>query len=306
MLRETLEVQKNDTVEDDNKVEDGTELVGKTNKRIADNPTPPEKSKKLTDKDLTENSELLNKLFNNNDLSEEFKKELLVVFEMAVDKKVKEIDETLRKEFAEVLKEKVQEIQETTEEKITAFMKETETNLDSYLDHVIKEWYTENKVPLNSSIKVSVAESLIKNLKEVLSEHNIEVEDSKVDIVADLEKSVANAEKKYDKLFAEMKKIEEANLELQKKILFKEAVEDLTISQTEKLSSLLEGLEINSIDKYKEKIDILKEKYLNETTTNKRIDSGSDLEELNESNDNVIQIDETVSNYLKAIDKLMK
>jgi hypothetical protein len=77
---------------------------------------------------------------------------------------------------------------------------------------------------------------------------------------------------------------------------------DLADTQVEKLASLTEGIEFDSVDQYKEKVQILKESYFNGKTESKS------NEVLNESVSTSAPMvnDDMMSHYVSAISKHLK
>ena len=72
-------------------------------------------------------------LLSGEELSEEFKEKAKVIFEAALNSKVKEIQETLEIQYEEKLEEKVEEVKSSLTERV-----------DSYLEYVSEEWMVEN------------------------------------------------------------------------------------------------------------------------------------------------------------------
>lgn len=205
-------------------------------------------------------------IFKGLDLSEEFTTRATLVFEAAVNAasnaKANEITEALEAEFEVKLTESVNEAMEQIVE-----------NLDSYLDYVVSEWMEENTVAIEAGIKVEMAESLMAGLKDLFSEHNIEVSEETVDVVSGLEEELSAMEAKANAVINE-------NIELAKKItalnadrVFNEVSEGLTVSQKERLRTLSEKLDASDISGYKTDLSTLKESFFKkkvaivETTT---------------------------------------
>jgi len=129
------------------------------------------KAEKITAEDLkldisTDASALFEKA--DVDLSEEFKKDAMVIFEAAVATRVVDlvngkIDE-LNEDFNVALEEEKAEIDKKLSEKI-----------DDYLTYVSEEWMKENELAVERGIRAELAENFIGGLRDLFKEHYIEV-----------------------------------------------------------------------------------------------------------------------------------
>lgn len=199
-------------------------------------------------------AESFDAIFEGMDITEEFKGKLSLVFEAAVNEaataKAAEITEALEAQFAQEL-----------EESISEAMEEVVENLDNYLDYIVAEWMTENTVAIESGIKVQMAESLMDGLKELFYEHNVDINDETVDIVADLEEEIASLKEEVNKAI-------NANIELSEELsvittenIFNELSEDLTTSQKERFRVLSEKLDSSDLNEYATDLSTLKESF---------------------------------------------
>ena len=205
-------------------------------------------------------SESFDAIFEGMDITEEFKGKLSLVFEAAVNEaataKAAEITEALEAQFAQEL-----------EESISEAMEEVVENLDNYLDYIVAEWMTENTVAIESGIKVQMAESLMDGLKELFYEHNVDIDDETVDIVADLEEEIASLKEEVNKAI-------NANIELSEELsvittenIFNELSEDLTTSQKERFRVLSEKLDSSDLNEYATDLSTLKESFFKSKDT---------------------------------------
>lgn len=208
----------------------------------------------VIEEEVIEVEESIASMFEGMDLSEDFKSKVTLVFEAAVNEatksRVEEATVALEEEFETKLTESVNEAMEGIVE-----------NLDSYLDYVVNEWIEENRVAIESGIKVEMAESLMDGLKGLFAEHNIDIDDEKVDVVAGLEEQVEDLQAKTNEAINE-------NIELAKEIsalkaekVFEEISEGLTVSQKERLKVLSEKLENDDLEAYASDLGTLKESF---------------------------------------------
>ena len=205
-------------------------------------------------------AESFNAMFEGMDITEEFKGKLSLVFEAAVNEaataKAAEITEALEAQFAQEL-----------EESISEAMEEVVENLDNYLDYIVAEWMTENTVAIESGIKVQMAESLMDGLKELFYEHNVDIDDETVDIVADLEEEIASLKEEVNKAINLNIELSEELSVVTTEMIFNELSEDLTTSQKERFRVLSEKLDSSDLNEYATDLSTLKESFFKSKDT---------------------------------------
>ena len=177
-------------------------------------------------------------------------------------------------------------------------------NLDSYLDYVVEEWMKENELAIETGVKVEMAESLMNGLKGLFEEHNIDVSEETVDIVAALEEEVEELKTTANESINENVELHKQISALKAEKVFDEMTEDLTITQRERLKVLSEKLNVSDISEYKTDLNTLKESFFTakkvvaeevqeeqeiiteETATKKRVSEYSSINALVESLNN--------------------
>jgi hypothetical protein len=210
-------------------------------------------------------------LFEGLDLSEDFKAKAELVFEAAVNEaasaKAMEIAESievdLKEQFETALNESLEEIVE---------------NLDSYLDYVVKEWMSENEVAIESGIKVEMAESFMTGLKELFYEHNVEIDEETIDVVAELEEEVAAAKEAANRAINESIAISEELQTLRAEKVFSTMTEGLSQTQAERFRVLSEKLDASDLDSYESDLATIKESFFKkktESVTSKDLDEAA-------------------------------
>ena len=201
------------------------------------------------------------------DLSEEFKDKAATIFETAVKTRIKEQTKILEAQYEEKLKSEKETIKEAMTEKV-----------DSYLNYVVEEWMKENELAVERGIRTEIAEDFITGLKDLFKEHYIDVPEEKYNVLDDL----TNQNKKLeDKLNEQIEK----NVELSKKVsdadratIVAEISDDLADTETEKFEKMAENVEYESADKFREKLETIKESYfpkskIEETASKDEVDS---------------------------------
>lgn len=232
------------------------------------------------------------------DLSEDFKAKASTLFEAAVQNRV--VLEVARLE---------EEFETQLEEKITESVDELHQQVEQYMDYVVEQWMQENEVAVESNFRVQATESFIDGLKNLFAESYVEVPEEKVDLIADLQQSVAELEESLESVQAENLKLNAMISEASVEAAFEEVSEDLVETQVEKLRSLAEGIEYADAEEYAEKLKIIKEQYFTESKQENEGHTGLIDEEVSVgSNDESEEgeakvIPEEMKHYFQAISR---
>lgn len=229
-------------------------------------------------------------LFAGEELSEEFKNSAKAIFEAAVLAKVAEEKTALDEEYATKLQEETAKINENLVAKV-----------DEYLEYVVGEWMEENKIAIETGIRAEIAEDFMLGLKNLFTEHYIDIPDEKVDMVEELSNKVDTLEKELDKVVTEKTNLNIQISGYQKEQIVSEVSEGLSEVQIAKLKSLAEGIEFVSEQDYKEKLELTKKKYFEEETADTTASSVSDdVGSLDESYSPIM------SRYVQGISRTLK
>jgi len=205
------------------------------------------------------------------ELSEEFKTKASTIFEAAVHQKVMEIA-TVK------IDELEKEYQTNLQEEIVSFRDELTEKVDGYLNYVVEEWMKENEIALDSSLKSELTEEFIGGLKNLFTEHYIEVPDEKVDIVESLYDKVEELEGKLNSQIDDNVQVTSELNEYRKDKILEEVCEDLADTQSEKMKSLVEGVSYeDDKDDFENKVKTIKESYFpNQTKQDENVEQESD------------------------------
>jgi outer membrane protein OmpA-like peptidoglycan-associated protein len=192
----------------------------------------------------------VNALLGGEELSEEFREKAKVIFEAALNSKVKEIQEALEAQYAEKLAEEKEGLKDTLTERV-----------DAYLEYVCEEWMKENELAVEAGLKTEMTESFLEGMKGLFEEHYVTIPEDKYDV---LESMVEKLDEMETKLNEQIDK----NIDLNKRLaestadsILDQISEGLATTQKEKLASLAESVEFESEDEYREKLETLKESY---------------------------------------------
>lgn len=202
------------------------------------------------------------------ELSESFKEKATLLYKTSIESKYNELKESLEEDYEEKLVENVQSIEEDLMNKV-----------DKFLDYVVEEWMNENKIAVETGIRTEVAESFITSLKNVFTEHYVDVPEGKEDLVETLQTESTENKSKLDESIAKNIELSNEVKSLKKEKAISEMSEGLTVSQTEKLNSLLESVDFD--DEFNNKAKIIKESHFakNETTDSAQEETPSSLTE---------------------------
>ena len=230
----------------------------------------------------------VNALLGGEELSEEFREKAKVVFEAALNSKVKEIQETLETQYATQLEEAKEELKTSLVERV-----------DSYLEYVCEEWMTENELAVEHGIKSEMTESFLSGMKNLFEEHYVTIPEDKYDV---LESMVEKLDEMETKLNEQIDK----NIGLNKRLAESSAQDVLTQvssglaeTQKEKLASLAESGEFESEEEYREKLETLKESYFSRTAPAAKTQSTQTLSEGVDSTN--AEVSSTMETYLRSL-----
>ena len=225
-----------------------------------------EKNKKTTDmkpSSAAATAEHMDALFGGEDLSEDFRNKATTIFTAALNEREEVLRNELQENFDTALAEETARITGELSEK-----------LDDYLNYVIKEWMEENQIAIEHGLKNEISESFIADLKNLFENHNIEVPEDKFDALAEANEKIETLETKLNEQLEANVALTKNNSDLECVKVFNEMTNDLIDTDTEKLRSLAEGIEFDSIEQYTDKLGVLKESYFNNP-----VESTTDTEE---------------------------
>ena len=198
----------------------------------------------------------VNALLGGEELSEEFKEKAKVIFEAALNSKVKEIQETLEVQYEAKLEEEKAELKVALQDRV-----------DSYLEYVAEEWMVENTLAIEHGLKTEMTESFLSGMKGLFEEHYVTIPEEKYDVLESMVEKLDDMETKLNEQI-------DKNIGLNKRLgesvasgILESVSEGLAATQKEKLASLAESVEFESETAYREKLEVLKESYFSRTAT---------------------------------------
>ena len=230
----------------------------------------------------------VNALLGGEELSEEFREKAKVVFEAALNSKVKEIQETLETQYAAQLDEAREELKTSLQERV-----------DAYLEYVCEEWMTENELAVEHGIKSEMTESFLSGMKELFEEHYVTIPEDKYDVLESMVEKLDDMETKLneqiDKNIGLSRRLAESNAQ----DVLNQVSSGLAETQKEKLASLAESVEFESEEEYREKLETLKESYFSRSTPAAKATSTQTLSEGVDST--TAATSSTMETYLRSL-----
>ena len=200
-----------------------------------------------TEYDFTED---VNALVAGEELSEEFRVKAATIFEAAVTSKVNAEVAALTEAFESTLAEEVEKVQTELAEKV-----------DDYLTYAAESWMKENALQIEHGIKTEMAESFFNGLKGLFLEHNFSVPEEKFNLLDGMAGEIDEMETKLNEQI-------DTNIALNKRIgefvkmeIVNECAAGLAETQKEKLASLAEGVEFETEEDFRNKVETIKESY---------------------------------------------
>ena len=201
------------------------------------------------------------------DLSEEFKDKAAMIFETAVKTRIQEQTKILEARYEEKLSVETETVKEAMVEKV-----------DSYLNYVVEEWMKENELAVERGIRTEIAEDFITGLKDLFKEHYIDVPEEKYNVLDDLTNQTKKLEEKLNDEISKNVDLTKQVSESAKAKAIDEVSTDLADTEKEKFEKMAENVEYDSADKFREKLETIKESYfpkskIDETASKDEVDS---------------------------------
>ena len=241
---EEAEAEEEEVIAEDEAVDETAEVVAE---------------EEVTEEEVTELPEItdevdidddVNALLGGQELSEEFREKAKTIFEAALKSKVTELREAMEAHYEAKLVEEVEGMKGELVERV-----------DSYLEYVADEWIQENALQVERGLRTEMTESFLEGMRGLFEEHYVTIPEDKYDVVE-------NMVDKLDEMESKLNEQIEKNIAITKSLseatggnILSDVSEGLTTSQKEKLASLAEGVEFESEESYKEKLETLKESY---------------------------------------------
>jgi len=192
----------------------------------------------------------VNALIAGEELSEEFKEKTRTIFEAAVKSKLAEETKKIEEAFEARLSEQVETVKSELAEK-----------MDKFLTYVAEEWKKENEIELHNGIKLEMAESFMSGMKALFEENNVQLPEDKYDVLEEMTSKLDEMEEKLNEQIETNMSLNGTIKTFVKESVVAEVSKGLAQTQAEKLASLAEGVEFESEESFKSKLETIKENY---------------------------------------------
>ena len=189
------------------------------------------------------------------DLSEEFRTKASSIFEAAVIARVNNEMEKVTSKLEEQTAHQLVEFKEALIEKV-----------DGYLNYVVEQYMEENKLAVESGLRTEIAEDFIQGMKTLFKEHFIEVPEEKYDVLDELQAKSEGLQSELDESISQSIELAKELNALKASAILDEQTKDLAATEAEKLKKLIEGVDFDSEDLYREKVSVIKENYFPKTS----------------------------------------
>ena len=233
------------------------------------------------------------------DLSEDFKAKATSIFEAAVIARVNSEMDKVAASLEEKYAADVAEYKDGIVEKI-----------DSYLNYVVENWMKENELALENGLRTEIAEDFMAGLKVLFKEHYIEVPEEKYDVIGELQAKAAELESKLDEAIGHNVDLNKEVTSLKRQAVVEELSKDLADTEAAKLGKLLEGVDFENEDLYREKVSVIKENYFPKNAitegTSQSVQAQQTLTEETDVPTEFTNGSSVVSAYAKALSRSIK
>jgi hypothetical protein len=183
------------------------------------------------------------------------------------DSLVNQLDAIFEAAVSDRVERKVASIVEEVDENVKTYLDTVTESLvekvDDYLDYVVEEWMTDNAVAVEQGIKTQIAENFIGGLKNLFENHYIDVPSEKYNVLDELYAQNRDLENKLNESV-------KYNMDLRKEVsltecagIFVAETRDLADTQVSKLQNLMENVNFNTPEEYREKLVAIRENYMN-------------------------------------------
>ena len=242
--------------------------------------------------------EHIDAIFNNEDLSEDFRTKASTIFEAAVQAQLQEEKTKLEEQFDTLLVQAKEELQADLVEK-----------LDQYTTYAAEQWMEENRVAIESALKSEITEDFINGLKGLFTEHYIEIPEDKVDVLGQMAEKVQELEDKLNSAINENMELKGQVDESVRERILADVSEGLAATQVEKLAALAEGVDFDNSENFKKKLELVKENYFPSTNSSKQLNEEAEDEALalnEETTASPKTGDKAVNAYVSALSRTLK
>ncbi len=293
-VKEEEEVSDDSVIEEDQVTTD--EVVAEeettTDEVVAEEETTEEE---VVVEDVIDVDEDINALIAGEELSEEFQEKARTIFEAAIKSKIADIKESVKEQYEANLVEEVKVIKEELQERV-----------DSYLEYVADEWVSENQLQVEQGLKTEMTESFLEGMKKLFEDHYVTIPEEKYDVIESMVDKLDDMESKLNEQIEKNVALKKRLAESTADVIFADVTEGLAQTQRDKLATLIENVEFESEQGYREKLETLKESYFPSKTSAPTSKTENLTEESGESAYQTKQVSSSMERYLQTMTRVAK
>jgi regulator of replication initiation timing len=223
----------------------------------------------------------------NENLSEEFRGKAASLFEAmvsaSVNVKVSALEEALIEEASDLMEE---------------FKSELVEKVDSYLTYVAEQYIAENELAVENGLRSDITESFIAGLKNLFSEHYIEVPEEKYDVLGEMQVEIEDLQSRVDQTMTANVELHAENTRLQRESVLIAVTENLAKTDAEKFVSIVADVEFENAEIFEEKLNVIRENYFPKAQPNTEEKMTDGMDESTEYTSPLME------KYSKALDRM--
>jgi len=223
----------------------------------------------------------------NENLSEEFRGKAASLFEAmvsaSVNVKVAALEEALIEEASDLMEE---------------FKTELVEKVDSYLTYVAEQYIAENELAVENGLRSDITESFIAGLKNLFSEHYIEVPEEKYDVLGEMQVEIEDLQSRVDQTMTANVELHAENTRLQRESVLIAVTENLAKTDAEKFVSIVADVEFENAEIFEEKLNVIRENYFPKAQPNTEEKMTDGMDESTEYTSPLME------KYSKALDRM--
>lgn len=249
------------------------------------------KDKKVVKEDLEA-------LFKNSglELSEDFIRQAIAVFESSVIQNVSDILSPIEEELKNEYKAEYESKLNSEVEKITE-------QVETYLDFAGKSWLEENQLALDQSLRHEIMEEFVGGLHKLFVEHNIDIPDDKLDVVEDLSTKLAEAKERLNAAEMQLLENKQALEAARRNEIIREISEDLADTQKEKFKQMVERIEYKDEKTYRRDLEVMRDVVASKSDVQVSENKDDEFESVDEHKNTSLNEDKNVDQDLNPYSK---
>ena len=267
---------------------------------VAEEPVASEESEVVAEEEETEEEvvtetivnveEDIEALLEGEELSEEFQEKAKTIFEAAIKTKIAEVKSELQGQY-----------EATIVEEVAAVKSELTERIDAYLEYVADEWMSENQRAVEAGLKTEMTESFLTGMKGLFEDHYVSIPEEKYDVLNNMVDKLDEMEEKLNEQINKNVALTKRLSESTSDVIFADVTEGLAVTQKDKLAKLVENVEFDSEDKYREKLVTLRESYFPTSGSNVQRNETETLSEGTETGHQQSAVTGVMESYLQTL-----